>query len=192
MSLAADPRWQRFNDTSRPCPCCGRVFEGVFDIGFDHPQPWPHGNRVGKRAGRSDRLAPTRCPPISAVGAKYRFIRCVLHLPIQDSDQSFAFGPWSSVNKENFDRYVAAELEGTLDQFEGCFAWLMNALPGFEFDDWLPCNLLIDDPTQRPYLEVHDGSHALAELQESGITFDQLLDIYAAAGQDIRPHLLQS
>jgi hypothetical protein len=29
----------------------------------------------------------------------------------------------------------------------------------------------------------------LARLQEDGITFDQLLDIYAAAGQDVRPHL---
>ena len=108
------------------------------------------------------------------------------------ADQVFAFGPWGSVNAQNFDRYVAAELSGTLDQFEGCFSWLMNTLPGFDFDDWLPCNLLIDDPDERPYLEVHDGSHDLARLQEEGITFDQLLDIYAAAGQDIRPHLLQS
>ena len=45
MSLSEDPRWQRFNNSERPCPCCGRTFSGVFDIGFDHPQPWPHGNR---------------------------------------------------------------------------------------------------------------------------------------------------
>ena len=87
---------------------------------------------------------------------------------------------------------MRAELEGKLDTFEGCFAWLMNALPGFDFDDWLPCNLLVGDPEARPYLEIHDGAHDLARLQEDGITFDQLLDVYAAAGQDIRPHLMQS
>ena len=43
MDLASDPRWQRFNDTSRPCPCCGRVFSGIYDLGCDHPDPWPHG-----------------------------------------------------------------------------------------------------------------------------------------------------
>jgi hypothetical protein len=87
---------------------------------------------------------------------------------------------------------VQADLEGDSERFEGCFAWLMNRLPGFEFDDWLPCNLLPGAAGQRPVLEVHDGAHELAVLQETGITFDQLLDIYAAAGQDIRPHLLQS
>lgn len=191
MSLASDPRWQRFNDSSRPCPCCGRVFEGVFDIGFDHPEPWPHGNRAQSGQDVLSNGTDTLSADLCRMG-QYRFIRCVLHVPIIGSDQSFAFGPWGSVNPENFDRYVQAELEGNLDQFEGCFAWLMNRLPGFDMDDWLPCNLVITDPGERPVLEIHDGSHELARLQEDGITFDQLLDIYAAAGQDLRPHLLQS
>lgn len=191
MELANDPRWQRFNDSSRPCPCCGRVFDGVFDIGYDHPDPWPHGNRAESGQDTLSIGTDTLSADLCRFG-EHRFIRCVLPLPIQGTDQMFAFGPWGSVNRQNFDRYVQAELSGTLTEFEGCFAWLMNVLPGFEFDDWLPCNLVIEDPTQRPVLEVHDGSHELAELQENGITFDQLLDIYAATGQDIRPHLLQS
>lgn len=191
MSLAQDPRWQRFNDASRPCPCCGRTFSGVFDIGYDHPDPWPHGNRSDSGQDVLSVGTDTLSADLCRMG-EYRFIRCVLHIPIIGSDQSFAFGPWGSVNPANFDRYVGAELEGKLSDFEGCFAWLMNRLPGFDFDDWLPCNLIVADPEQRPELEVHDGAHELAQLQETGITFDRLLDIYAAAGQDIRPHLLQS
>ena len=38
-------------------------------------------------------------------------------------------------------------------------------------------------------LMAQDG--ALRDLQELGLTFDQLLDIYAASGSDIRPHLTQ-
>lgn len=188
MTLDDDPRWQRFNDPTKPCPCCGTAFNGVFDIGYDHPDPWPHGNRT--ESGQdvlysgTDTLSADLCR-----WGEFRFIRCVLRLPIIGTDQSFAFGPWGSVNPANFDRYVQAELTGTLDQFEGCFAWLMNKLPGFLFDDWLPCNLVIEATDERPVLEIHDGAHELARLQEEGITFDQLLDIYAAAGQDIRPHL---
>ncbi len=189
MNLSEDPRWQRFKNSERPCPCCGRTFSGVFDIGFDHPQPWPHGNRSDSGEGKlvvgEDSLGSDLC----RIGP-HRFIRCVLHLPIIGADQSFAFGPWGSVKPENYDLYRSHGKAGTLDQFEGCFAWLMNILPGFEFDDWLPCNLVIEDPESRPVLEVHDGSHELARLQEEGITFDRLLDIYAAAGQDIRPHLV--
>ncbi|MGR3515161.1 MAG: DUF2199 domain-containing protein [Paracoccaceae bacterium] len=180
MDLSSDPRWQRFNE-----------IKGVVDIGYDHPDPWPHGNRSD--SGQevlyhgTDTLSADLCR-----WGEHRFIRCVLRLPIQGSDQSFAFGPWGSVNPANFDRFVQAELTGALDSFEGCFAWMMNRLPGFDMNDWLPCNLLIEDPKERPVLEVHDGSHALAQLQEDGISFDQLLDIYAAAGEDLRPQLLQS
>ncbi|MXQ07730.1 DUF2199 domain-containing protein [Alphaproteobacteria bacterium GH1-50] len=187
MDLNDDPRWRRFNDTSRPCPCCGRRFDGVFDIGYDHPDPWPHGNRSASgedvlQVGE-DGLTADYCS-----WGQHRFIRAVLPLPIRGSDKVFAFGPWGSVNPANYDRYIEASLGGA--PFEGSFAWLMNKLPGFEFDDWLPCNLVPGAAGQRPVLEVHDGSHDLARLQEEGITFDQLLDIYAAAGQDIRPHLL--
>lgn len=188
MTLAEDPRWQRFNNSAQPCPCCGRTFDGVFDIGFDHPEGWPHGNRAESGqdvlAVGKDSLSADLC----RMGA-HRFIRCVLYIPIIGTDQKFAFGPWGAVNAENFDTYVRNELSGTLDQFEGCFAWMMNLLPGFEMNDWLPCNLVMEDLQSRPVLEVHDGAHELAQLQEDGISFDRLLDIYADAGQDIRPHL---
>ena len=191
MTLDDDPRWQRFNDRAYTCPCCDRSFDGVFDIGFDHPAPWPHGNR--KDAGLDimevggDSLSQDICKM-----SEHRFLRAVLKLPIIGTDQVFAFGPWASVAPHNFDTYIRHEATASLGRFEGCFAWMMNFLPGFEITDWLPCNLLIDDPEERPYLEVHDDSHELAQLQEDGITFDKLLDIYAAAGQDIRPHLMDA
>ncbi|MDJ1007210.1 MAG: DUF2199 domain-containing protein [Paracoccaceae bacterium] len=189
--LSTDPRWLRFNDKDSPCPCCGRVFQGVFDLGYDHPDPWPHGNRA-ERGMESfevgdDRLTSDLC----SIGP-HRFIRALLPLPIKGSDQTFAFGPWGSVNPENFDRWIAACQADGFSDFEGCFAWLMNKLPGVEMDDWLPCDLIPhEDPSKRPALFVHDG-HPLAVWQEQGISFDHLLDIYAAAGQDIRPHLMDA
>lgn len=41
----------------------------------------------------------------------------------------------------------------------------------------------------RPTLFAQDG--ALKEAQDNGIWIDALLDVYAASGQDIRPHLTQ-
>ena len=182
MTLDNDSLWVRFNDASRPCPCCGKIFSGVFDIGYDHPDPWPHGNRT--ESGKDelivghDRLGSDLC-----LLGEYRFIRCVLSFPIIGTDQNFGFGPWGSVKPENFERYVR-----NAQDFDGCFAWLTNQLPWFDNDDTLPCNLIPGAEGMRPYLEIHDG-HEAARLQEDGITFDQLLDIYAAAGQEVRPHL---
>jgi len=189
--LSSDPRWRRFNDRDTPCPCCGRIFHGVFDIAYDHPDPWPHGNRAEHGLDilevGEDRLTADLC-----TWGDHRFIRAVLPIPIRGSEQVFSFGPWGGVNPENFGRYVHADATQNRGEFEGCFAWLMNRLPGVGMDDWLPCDLIPDDdPEKRPQLFVHDG-HPLAEWQEEGISFDRLLDIYAAAGQDIRPHLMDA
>ncbi|MDD9920793.1 MAG: DUF2199 domain-containing protein [Boseongicola sp.] len=190
MELNSDPRWRRFNDATRTCPCCGQGFQGIFDIGYDHPQVWPHGNREASgqdilEVGR-DRLGTDLCEM-----DEHYFVRAILPIPIIGTDQYFAFGPWGSVSEKSFKAYVEAN-KSSDPTFDGCFSWLMNDLPGFEMDDWLPCDLEVEDPDQRPRLYVHEGTHELANLQRNGMTFDRLLDVYAAAGQDIRPHLMDA
>ncbi len=185
--LQLDKRWQRFNDDARECPCCGKTFGGVFDIGYDHPITWPHENRADSgqeviEVG-TDKLSADLC----RIGED-RFIRCVVMLPIRGSDESFAFGAWGSVHPDSFDRYVSAWKSGDWSDFEGCFSWLSNDLPGFDSEEPIACNLQVLESGQRPILKAQAGP--LADAQDTGISFDELLDIYAAAGHDIRPHLL--
>jgi len=191
VSLSEDPRWRRFNDRDTPCPCCGRTFNGVFDIGYDHPDPWPHGNRAASGEEElivgEDSLGTDLC-----VFGKYRFVRCILPIPIIGTEARFAFGPWASLAPDRFDEYLLNFADATHPPLDACFAWLMNLLPGFDFAKPLPCDLVVGAEGQRPTLWVQEGSHELAECQREGITFDRLLDIYAAAGQDIRPHLMDA
>lgn len=189
MTLDDDPRWRRFNDRNFTCPCCGRQFSGVFDVSYDHPDPWSHGNRQASgeavlRAGE-DWLSSDLC-----VHGEDRFIRCVMPFPIIGTDQTFAFGVWGSASDDSFDRYRAGFDTDDYGDFKGCFSWLSNMLPCVGQDGWVPCNLMIEDPTRRPVLYAQPKAAGVKRLQHEGITFDQLLDIYAAAGQDIRPHLL--
>ncbi|MEM9708115.1 MAG: DUF2199 domain-containing protein [Pseudomonadota bacterium] len=186
-ALADDPRWQRFNDPETPCACCGRQFSGIFDIGFDHPDPWPHGNRAA--AGKTvlevgeDRLSSDIC-----LLGEHRFLRAVLPIRVIGADEEFAFGPWCLVEEADFIAY-AQSLAGAEEMFEGCEGWVMNRLPGVGMEGFLPCDLqAAPDPSDRPSIRMRPGSD-LAEYQVSGISFDGLLDIYAAAGQDLRPHL---
>ncbi|MEZ5768579.1 MAG: DUF2199 domain-containing protein [Paracoccaceae bacterium] len=187
-ALAADRRWQRFTARDYLCPCCGQPSTGLYDLGFDHPDPWPHGNRAA--AGEdtlvvgADRLGTDLC---TFDGGFY--IRCTLPLPIRGGDQVFAFGPWASVSDASFARYVAAWRAEDYSDFPGCFAWLANALPGIASVATVPCKLEIGDGTARPQLFAQSAAQGLAGLQRDGISFDRLLDIYAAAGNDLRPHL---
>ena len=159
---------------------------GVYDLGFDHPDSWPHGNRSesGEEvlSDGDDHLSSDYC-----VHDGQYFVRCTLPIPIIGTDEVFAFGPWGSMSAESASAYGEAERSGTA--FEGCFSWLANILPGTGMEDFLPCDLYPnEDPTRRPLLHAHSG-HPLADWQANGISFDQLLDIYAAAGNDIRKHL---
>lgn len=183
--LSKDPRWKRFNDSSYTCPCCSQSFSGVYDIGFDHPGPWPHGNRETEgiedwQVG-DDRLTPDLCKV-----DQHFFVRCVLYLPIRGADEEFGFGCWGSLSEDNFRAYVANARTG--DPFDGAFSWLANDLPCFESNDGVPCDLEPGAEGQRPRLFAHQG-HPLADAQRDGISFDTLLDIYARAGNDLRPHL---
>lgn len=185
MLLALDTRWRRFNDETSACPCCGQSFSGVFDVGYDHPDCWPHG---GLRDSGKDLLQVGEDKLTSDLCRwdDHRFIRCILPLPIKGSEDVFNFGVWGSVVPENFYRYID-DATGEAPGFEGCFSWLMNDLPLFETEERIGCDLTPGPEGHRPILTAQDGP--LATAQAEGISFDQLLDIYAATGTDIRPHL---
>lgn len=189
MSLD-DPRWQRLNDPTYVCRCCRREFGGVFDVSFDHPDQWPHGSRAesGQNAlgVGDDRLGRDLC-----LLGESRFLRCTLQIPIKDTDVVFGYGVWGCVSPENFEQFLQSyNGDETDEKFEGCFAWLCNALKGWDMPELLPCVLEVGKLAQRPSLWVQtDSDHPLVEAQKDGLDFDQILDLYAAAGDDIRPHL---
>ncbi|MBO9477777.1 DUF2199 domain-containing protein [Shimia sp. R11_0] len=185
--LALDSRWRRLNDESYACPCCGRSFGGIVDIGFDHPDCWTHEalteNDTETVTVDADFLTPDLCR-----FEGLHFVHAVLPLPVRGSTDTFFFGVWASVAEADFKAYVQ-DATSEAPGFEGCAAWLMNDLPGFETTQALSCHLTAPEtPVERPRLMVQDGP--LAQAQAEGISFDHLLDIYAASGTDIRPHLM--
>lgn len=192
VDINSDPRWRRLKDKSFICSCCNEPIGGLTDIGYDHPDPWPHGAlrdtgedilRVGE-----DQLGTDIC-----ILDGNAYIRGVLPLPIIGTTQRFCFGVWASLSKERFEKYIEADVAEGFSQFNGCFGWVMNGLPYFDFPDPFPADIEWGkDPSVRPEIWVHQGAHPVTALQHSGITLDQLLDIYAASGMDIRPHLLDS
>jgi hypothetical protein len=182
--LALDARWRRFNDPDRTCPCCGRSFSGVYDIAYDHPARWPHAERGDQPFVKvaEDQLAADLC----RVGGT-RLLRAHVALPIQGAEDALHLTPWVAVPDEVFFAYLdtdtadaplPAPAEGLLD----------NDLPLLA-DPGAPVSLHFDAPQTLPRIAAPSGP--LADALECGISFDQLLDLYAACGDDIRPHLLR-
>ncbi|MDV4143943.1 DUF2199 domain-containing protein [Shimia sp. FJ5] len=182
--LALDARWRRLHDEARACPCCGRQFSGLIDFAFAQPDAWPHAEPtpgMPEIVAGEDRLSPDLC----RIGED-RFLSALLSLNVRGSDEEVHFALWVAVAPKTFYAYLDAAT-GDGPAFEGGAGWLMNDLPGFESDEPLPCTLLPGAEGERPRIRLADGP--LAALQADGIGFDPLLDLYAALGDDIRPHL---
>jgi len=186
MALAPDRRWQRFTDTSYRCPCCGKPVQGVLDVGYDHPDAWPHisfRKNGGTVAVGQDVLMADFC----SIGDQF-YLRGLLSLPIRDTEAQFAFGPWALVEPETFRAYHTAfgtDKETDLGIHSG---WLANDLPGFPDSIDFQLSIHFVGGSERPQFVMGTRS-ALEQTQSQGISFDRLLDIYATFGHDLRPHL---
>lgn len=180
--LALDARWQRLNDPDYVCPCCGRSFGGLIDIGFGAPDDWPHAEPepgAVVEAG-ADKLSSELC----RLGER-RFLRAHLALPVRGSEEVVHLAPWAEV--------AAADFYAVLDRIEAgetapreIAAALANVLPD-PLAGPAEGQLALAGPEARPGFRPHGG--ALSEAFTDGLSFDALLDLYAACGEDIRPHL---
>ncbi|QFS82678.1 hypothetical protein FIU97_07690 [Roseivivax sp. THAF40] len=180
--LNLDARWQRLNDPDYACPCCGRSFGGLIDIGYDAPEDWPHAlPEPGAviEAGE-DRLSSELC----RLGDR-RFLRAHLALPVRGSEDAVHLAPWVEVAPADFyaalDRLEAGDAAPT-----EMAAMLANTLPGPLAD--MGAGQLRDVAAEaRP--EFLPAPGPAADLVSEGLSFDAVLDLYAEIGEDIRPHL---
>lgn len=183
--LSLDARWRRFNDETRACPCCGRQFSGIYDLGFDHPSDWSHSERGDDpfiKAG-DDQLSPDLCRH-----GENRYLRAVLTLPVQGADESALITPWVRVSRDIFYGYLETWDDPSAPLPPSAEASLANELPGLAA---LGTVVTVGFPNRdtRPVLTSSVG--ALHQVMTQGVSFGQLLDLYAAFGDDIRPHLLR-
>jgi hypothetical protein len=189
VNLADDPRWRRFNDRAFQCPCCGKSFNGVFDIHYDHPDPWPHG-KYRDNGGQDVKVGTDVLGSDICIAQDAYFVRGLVEIPIIGTETRFAFGVWSTLKKENFAAYLDAY--GTDDELKigPYFGWLCNDLPNYGIRGAMKSEVSFRGGGIRPSFHVWDERSSLGHDQHAGITFDQLLDLYAACGSDIRPHLM--
>ncbi|QPM89309.1 DUF2199 domain-containing protein [Pseudooceanicola algae] len=186
--LSLDARWRRFNDPDFRSPIDGRAFSGLYDLGFDAPDAWPHGPRPADQplleAG-ADRLSAELC----RIG-EARYLRAVIALPLRGTGEILYLAPWVQVAPADFYAWIESTgQDGATPHDRGPEAiegLLANALPGFPEDEGTALRLM-PAGAERPRATALAGP--LSEAITDGISFDDLLDLYAAAGDDIRPHI---
>lgn len=160
------------------CSSCDVEHGWPFDLGANHPDPWPHGNDVEPNDALrldGDFLSEDFC----VMGGEYFMIRCVLPIPVIGMEEDFGFGCWSTLSRANFDKYVDRFDDREIPEEEPWSGWLMNPLADF-IAGTDPIALWVQPRSnrQRPLLWVRDDDQPLAIAQENGITPERMLEIF--------------
>lgn len=166
-------RWQ--------CSCCGEWHEGLMDLAAGAPDHWPHEQAYEPNSALrtdGDFLSEDFC----VLEGRHFFVRSVLVVPIQASERGWGFGAWTTLSRENFDRY-AAMFDDPPQTDEVWFGWLSNKLRIYhQGSEPVSVDVYPQSNRQRPRLFVQDGTHPLAVAQREGITPEDLLILLRAYG----------
>jgi hypothetical protein len=184
MSDVVDERWDRLGRQTWTCATCHQKHQGLMDLGAAAPYHW---QGPPERQSNSAVHDSTHCltEDFCIIDAQHFFIRCLLELPLVGAAQGecFGFGVWSTLAEKNFRIYVETFDEGGQGSLGPWFGWFSNRLHGYPDTLNLKCHVHPRDERQRPVIELEPSSlHPLARESREGITYERLLEVYAAHG----------
>jgi hypothetical protein len=167
------------------CNNCDVEHGWPFDLVAHTPDPWPHGEDYEHNSAlrmEGDFLSEDFC----VLDSKYFMIRCVLTIPVQGVEGDFGFGCWSTLSRENFDKYVETFDGGEYSDMGLWSGWLVNRLESFTLGtDTVGLWVQPRSNRQRPLLWVQHDDHPLAVAQENGITAERMLEILRFYGHGV-------
>ena len=93
------------------------------DFAFNAPYYWT--DELAEKDPENNFINTDMC----VISGRDFFVRGVIEIPVLDNDETFNWGVWVSLSKENFKRYF--EVYGTQDELreKPYFGWLSNEIP---------------------------------------------------------------
>jgi hypothetical protein len=164
------------------CASCNEWHNGLMDLGATAPDPWPHALEPEPNSALrldGDFLSEDFC----VIRGTNFLVRCVMEFPVHGLEQPWGFGCWSTLSRENFDKYIDGFDDGIYADDGPWFGWLCNQLkPIFVEPDPIGLAVCPRPNRQRPALLVRDEGHPLAIAQNEGLAPGDLIEIFRAYG----------
>lgn len=105
------------------------------------------------------------------------FVRGVIQLPIVGTTDSFRWGVWGSLSRENFQTLLKMDDDPKGSELPPMFSWLSNQLR--EYPDTMNLKMYahIQEPDWRPHFELEPTDHPLSKEYHNGITPERVKTI---------------
>jgi hypothetical protein len=165
------------------CGSCEEWHTGpMLDIGFDSPGYWSDDNDAAARwsvlpSGELDSSAATFLDSDYCACDGNYFVRGLIHLPILGAAETFRWGVWGSLSRENFEKLIKADYSGENLEGTKMFSWLSNRIPEYPDKRNLKMYAHIQEPGLRPNFFLERCDHPLSQEYHLGISPERVREI---------------
>jgi hypothetical protein len=180
-----DLRWK--------CSSCEEWHTGpMLDIGYDSPYCW---TKKHAEADRKARLLPSRnherpktflTEDICVIDDKAFFVRGVIHLPIIGAGETFRWGVWGSLSRENFEKLLEMEEDPKSVELPAMFSWLSTRIDDYPDTLNLKMYAHIQPVGARPTFFLEMTGHPLAQEYHHGISAERVKEIMMKQVKELR------
>lgn len=172
----ADLRWK--------CGSCDEWHTGpCLDFAYDSPYYW---HDEHEKAGKKANLLPSWSKKRNktflnedycVIDDEDFFVRGIIHLPIIGAAETFRWGVWGSLSRENFNKLL--ELDGKEERVElpQMFSWLSTKIAEYPDTLSLKMHAHIEEQGMRPHFFLEYADHPLAKEYHHGITPERVKEI---------------
>jgi hypothetical protein len=157
----ADLRWK--------CGSCDEWHTGpCLDFGYDAPH---YSLKEHEKARQKHKLLPSwstkhnntfLTEDYCVTDDEYFFVSGLIHLPIIGDAETFRWGVWGSLSRENFTKMREIDDKAERVELSPMFSWLSTQIP--EYPDTLSLKMYahIQEPGMRPHFFLEPADHPLA------------------------------
>lgn len=176
LDCLGDLRWK--------CASCEEWHTGAcLDFGFDSPHYWSKEcEKASQRAALLPKWSKNRRKTFldddyCAIDDNDFFVRGLIHLPILGAAETFRWGVWGSLSRENFEATLKKHKDRKRVELAPMFSWLSAQIPGYPDTLNLKMYAHIQEVGYCPNFRLELTDHPLSQEYHKGITPERVKQI---------------
>jgi hypothetical protein len=164
-----------FVDAKWKCGSCEEWHTGpILDVSHDTPYYW---TEEMEAEHQKNRLLPSqgkkpktwRDNDYCVIDGEDFFVRGLIHVPVIGTNETFCFGVWGSLSKDNFENLYAMDDDPKRVEIKPMFSWLSSSIKDYPETLSLKMSARVLEPRDRPIFELDYCDHPLAQDFQNGI-----------------------
>lgn len=152
------------------CSRCGETHSGIPGYSFAAPWPW---YTTPKSERSTSLLTEDQCV---LLGEDY-FVRGCLEVPVTGENDSFIWGVWVSLSRDNFNREQRLRNDPKRVEEPAYFGWLSSRIQVYPDTILLKTRVHSRIVGVAPLIELEPTEHPLAVEQRTGIRLNRVREI---------------